>query len=124
MRKTTKDIALILDVVRTAHMLRHSVAVEVSDRLAHGRQRLRDNRKWLRVQGHERPAHAEWKEKDCRRLLADAKRLRGLAKRFSSFRGEHPAATLPLFRDRERVCEPSVAEMARRNESAVYAKVA
>lgn len=100
MRHPAKDIDLILDVIRTARMLRHSVATEVADRLAMYRSRLRENRKWLRLNEYSRPAHAEFRTKDCQRMLRNAKRLRQLSKRFASFRGEHPDARLPIFKER------------------------
>ena len=125
MNKFTKDIEMIRSIVAMAHQRRHSVAIEVADQLAHYRRQLRENRKWLRERrGYDRPAMTEYRVKDCRRILANAKRLRRLAKLFASFRGEHPAAAVPPARDCERKCEPSIAEMARRCEPAVYARVA
>jgi hypothetical protein len=56
--------------------------------------------------------HLAWAQK----CLTDVQKLIAT---YASMRGEHPDARMPVFKDKERACEPQIAELAARLQDGV-----
>lgn len=116
----TTDLQVLRDTLSVAYYRKRPVAEEVADTLARYDREIPLLVERISNYMGRNPKLAEMLASSLERMEANREALTNLRATYASFRGEHPAATLPDSEDRTAMCDPALAAYARATEDEVF----